>query len=99
MKEVSNGLTNDWVEEAAVMGVIEVLKRYDWFKERFAEMLIEAENFAPDILLLVDYPGFNLRFAKAIRKDHPEHPPHLLHQPASLGVEQTPHPENGQPAR
>ena len=71
MKEVSNGLTKDWVEDAAVMGVIEVLKRYDWFKERFAEMLIEVEKFAPDVLLLVDYPGFNLRFAKAIRKAHP----------------------------
>lgn len=71
MKEVSGGLTKDWVEAAAVMGIIEVLKRYDWFKERFAEMLIEAEKFAPDVLLLVDYPGFNLRFANAIRKEHP----------------------------
>lgn len=71
MKEVSGGLTKDWVEDAAVMGVIEVLKRYDWFKERFAEMMIEVEKFAPDVLLLVDYPGFNLRFANAIKKEHP----------------------------
>ena len=39
MKEVSGGWTKDWVEDAAVMGVIEVLKRYGWFKERFEEML------------------------------------------------------------
>lgn len=71
MREVSGGQTKDWVEDAAVMGVVEVLKRYDWFKERFAEMLIEAEKFAPDVLLLVDYPGFNLRFATAIRKEMP----------------------------
>ncbi|MEP2776039.1 MAG: lipid-A-disaccharide synthase [Luteolibacter sp.] len=71
MQKVSNGLTKNWVEDAAVMGVIEVLKRYGWFKERFAEMLAEAKEFAPDVLLLVDYPGYNLRFANAIRQALP----------------------------
>ncbi len=66
-----NGLV-DWVEDAAVMGVWEVLKRYGWFKERFARMLDELEDFRPDVLLLIDYPGFNLRFAEAVRKRCPE---------------------------
>lgn len=65
-----NGLV-DWVEDAAVMGVWEVLKRYGWFKERFARMLDELEDFRPDVLLLIDYPGFNLRFAEAVRKRCP----------------------------
>ena len=64
------GLT-DWVEDAAVMGVWEVLKRYGWFKERFGEMLAELKEFQPDILLLIDYPGFNLRFAKAVKEAYP----------------------------
>jgi lipid-A-disaccharide synthase len=61
--------TRDWVEDAAVMGVWEVLKRYGWFKERFGEMLEEVKHFRPDVLLLIDYPGFNLRFAKAVKRE------------------------------
>lgn len=72
MKEVSGGGTRDWVEDAAVMGLIEVLKRYGWFKERFEEMLEEIKNQKPDVLLLVDYPGFNLRFAKAVKAALPD---------------------------
>jgi lipid-A-disaccharide synthase len=72
MKEVSGGLTRDWVEDAAVMGVVEVLKRYGWFKERFTEMLEEVKIQKPDVLLLVDYPGFNLRFAEAVRRELPD---------------------------
>lgn len=67
MKEiVGDGLRN-WVEDSAVMGFWEVLKHYGWFKQQFAEMLAEAQQLQPDVLLLVDYPGFNLRFAKAVR--------------------------------
>lgn len=62
----------DWVEDAAVMGVWEVLKRYGWFKERFTRMLAELMEFRPDVLLLIDYPGFNLRFAEAVKKASPE---------------------------
>jgi lipid-A-disaccharide synthase len=72
IKKVSGGLTKDWVEDAAVMGVIEVLKRYGWFKDRFAEMLEEIKTQKPDVLLLVDYPGFNLRFAEAVRRELPD---------------------------
>lgn len=62
----------DWVEDAAVMGVWEVLKRYGWFKERFARMLEDLKEFRPDVLLLIDYPGFNLRFAEAVKRECPE---------------------------
>jgi lipid-A-disaccharide synthase len=62
----------DWVEEAAVMGVWEVLKRYSWFKERFAEIMESLRLFEPTVLLLIDYPGFNLRFAAAVKREFPE---------------------------
>ncbi len=62
----------DWVEDAAVMGVWEVLKRYGWFQQKFAELLEAVEIFQPDLLLLVDYPGFNLRFAAAVRREYPQ---------------------------
>ena len=72
MREVSGSGVKDWVEDAAVMGVVEVLKRYGWFKERFAEMLAEIRALKPDTLLLVDYPGFNLRFSAAVRRELPD---------------------------
>lgn len=72
MAEIAGPGLCDWVEDAAVMGVWEVLKRYGWFKERFARMLAELKEFRPDVLLLIDYPGFNLRFAAAVKRECPE---------------------------
>ena len=72
MADVAGPGLCDWVEDAAVMGVWEVLKRYGWFKERFAKMLGELKDFRPDVLLLIDYPGFNLRFAEAVKRESPE---------------------------
>jgi lipid-A-disaccharide synthase len=72
MREVAGDGIRDWVEEAAVMGLWEVLKRYGWFKQRFAEMLAEVRAQKPDLLVLIDYPGFNLRFAEAVREELPQ---------------------------
>jgi lipid-A-disaccharide synthase len=72
MRRIAGSELRDWVEDAAVMGFVEVIKRYGWFKERFAEMLAEVRRVQPKVLLLVDYPGFNLRFAEAVKKELPE---------------------------
>ncbi|MFH0880844.1 MAG: lipid-A-disaccharide synthase, partial [Lentisphaerota bacterium] len=56
------------VREMAVLGIVEVLRRYSFFKRVFNEMLAYAEERHPDLVLLVDYPGFNLRFAEQARK-------------------------------
>ena len=66
MSELTGGGVRDWVEDAAVMGIWEVLKRYGWFKEQFEIMMGEVREMKPEVLLLIDYPGFNLRFAKAV---------------------------------
>lgn len=58
----------DWVEEAAVIGFTEVIKKYGWFRQKFAETLARIETIKPELVILVDYPGFNLRLAKALRK-------------------------------
>ncbi|MBK1853546.1 lipid-A-disaccharide synthase [Verrucomicrobiaceae bacterium 5K15] len=71
MQAVSEHVTN-WVEDAAVMGIVEVLKHYKWFKQRFDEMLRELVALKPDVLVLIDYPGFNLRFATAVREQLPD---------------------------
>lgn len=58
----------DWVEEAGVVGLVEVLKKYPWFKEKFAATLQRILTLSPDAVLLIDYPGFNLRMAEALRR-------------------------------
>jgi len=72
MREVGGELLEDWVEDAAVMGLWEVLKHYKWFKNRFYAMLDQLLEFQPDVLVLIDYPGFNLRFATAVREKCPD---------------------------
>jgi len=72
MKQVGGDGVRNWVEDAAVMGIVEVLKHYRWFKQRFAEMLEQLLAIKPQVLVLIDYPGFNLRFANAVREKLPE---------------------------
>ncbi len=50
-------------KDMAVMGVVEVLKRYGFFKRVFEELVARAERERPAAAILVDYPGFNLRLA------------------------------------
>lgn len=72
MAAVAGPLLRNWVDDSAVMGVWEVLKHYGWFKQQFGEMLEEVRSFGPEVLVLIDYPGFNLRFAEAVKREFPE---------------------------
>ncbi|OUR63978.1 lipid-A-disaccharide synthase [Methylophaga sp. 42_25_T18] len=56
--------------ELAVMGLVEVLKRYRQIKKIFNQLVTELENDRPDLLVLVDYPGFNLKLAKVAKEMH-----------------------------
>lgn len=55
----------------AVLGLGDVLRKYFLFRSIFSKALKEARSFRPDAIILVDYPGFNLRFAKVIAKQFP----------------------------
>ncbi len=57
----------DWLEGAAVLGLWEVLKHYGWFKKKMGEAVARVKEEQPGAVILIDYPGFNLRFAKALR--------------------------------
>ncbi|HXL73823.1 MAG TPA: lipid-A-disaccharide synthase, partial [bacterium] len=48
----------------ALIGFGEVLKHYPWIKKRFDQCVRWLEQEKPDLLFLVDYPGFNLRLAR-----------------------------------
>jgi lipid-A-disaccharide synthase len=67
MRDFSGGTVRDWVEDAAVVGLWEVLKRYRWFKARFEETKADIAAVDPDAVILIDYPGFNLRLARELR--------------------------------
>ncbi|MCZ7591387.1 MAG: lipid-A-disaccharide synthase [Kiritimatiellae bacterium] len=54
--------------DMAVLGLWEVLKRYFYFRGVFNEMLAAVKERKPDVALLIDYPGFNLRFAAALKE-------------------------------
>lgn len=60
----------EWTGEA-VVGFWDVLKKYGYFRAQFQRMLAEIERLQPAALLLVDYPGFNTRLAKALRERQP----------------------------
>ena len=67
MRAAGGDAMEDWVADAAVVGLWEVLKMYGWFKARFDRALKTMAEEKPDAVVLIDYPGFNLRIAKAIR--------------------------------
>ena len=52
----------------AVVGIFEVLKNYSFFRELFDLTVEWIRKNKPKTILLVDYPGFNLRIAKALKK-------------------------------
>lgn len=54
--------------ELAVMGLVEVIKRYPAIKRIFNNVVQHLERQPPDLLVLVDYPGFNLKLAKKAHK-------------------------------
>lgn len=52
----------------AVVGVWEVVQHYPQLRRLFTELLSLAVRRQPDVVILVDYPGFNLRFARALKQ-------------------------------
>lgn len=54
--------------EHAVLGLVEVLRNYCKFRRFFYQLLDVVASRRPDAVVLVDYPGFNLRFVKALRR-------------------------------
>ena len=67
MKDSGVEIVHDIVE-LAVVGFIEVLKHLGTFKKIFKKLLVLLETKKPDAVILVDYPGFNLRFAKYVKE-------------------------------
>lgn len=56
----------------AVVGLTEVLRNYFKFRGFFNAILADIERLRPDALVLVDYPGFNLRLAEEAKRRWPK---------------------------
>ena len=71
MKKIGGEKFTDWLNDAAVLGLWEVIKKYGYFRKQFRETLKEIHESKPDAVVLIDYPGFNLRLARALRNRAP----------------------------
>jgi len=72
MKAIAGDAFSNWIDAAAVVGLWEVVKHYGYFRKQFAEALEEIATTKPDAVVLIDYPGFNLRIARTLRRRAPD---------------------------
>jgi lipid-A-disaccharide synthase len=56
------------IDKLSIMGFFEVLSKLGLIREVMKTMQKLAEERRPDLVVLIDYPGFNLRFAKKVKK-------------------------------
>lgn len=55
-------------EHLGAMGLTEVIKNLELYLSLEREVLFELYKFNPDLLILIDFPGFNLRLVKKVKK-------------------------------
>lgn len=67
MRMIAGEQFKNWIDDAAVLGLWEVIKKYGYFRKQFRETLNEIDESKADAVVLIDYPGFNLRLARALR--------------------------------
>jgi lipid-A-disaccharide synthase len=55
------------VKDIGFLGIVEVVKHLPFIRRMMRRLLDECRRRRPQAVVLVDYPGFNLRFAKELR--------------------------------
>ena len=56
-------------KETSFFGIVEVVKNLRTIKRQLLECQQDLLHFAPDVLILIDYPGFNMKMAR-FAKEH-----------------------------
>ncbi len=64
MEQVAGRKPTIHIAQMAFMGFVDVLKNLSKIKVNFKIVKEDIEKCKPDVVILVDYPGFNLRMAK-----------------------------------
>lgn len=58
------------IEKLSAMGITEVLMQFRHIKKAFDLFREKLRHHIPDLIILVDYPGFNLRAAKYVKDNY-----------------------------
>jgi len=66
MKQAGATLVKHY-RDHAIMGIFPVLRKLGVIIRNFREVTRDIRQFTPDVLILIDYSGFNLRVAKRVR--------------------------------
>jgi lipid-A-disaccharide synthase len=56
------------IDKLSIMGFVEVLRSLSFVKKVMRTMVSVSETRRPRLAILIDYPGFNLRFAKRLNR-------------------------------
>lgn len=74
LMEAQGGTLVKHYRELAFMGFLEVILNLSTILKNIAFCKKDIEQFQPDVLIFIDYPGFNMRIAKwAKQKEIPTH--------------------------
>jgi lipid-A-disaccharide synthase len=66
---ISQGLQARYhIKEMAFLGIGEIIKHLPFIRRVFRDMVNHVQTSNPEAVILIDYPGFNLRFARAIKR-------------------------------
>ena len=63
MQNISNNLVKHY-RDLAFMGFLEVIKNIRVILKNISFCKVDILNYNPDVIIFIDYPGFNLRIAK-----------------------------------
>lgn len=55
------------IEKLAVLGIVEVIRHLPFIKKVFNTLIEESVKRNPTAVILIDYPDFNIRFARKIK--------------------------------
>jgi len=73
-------------KELAVVGFIEVLAKLRQIRHAFRVIKQAIRTHRPEAVILIDYPGFNLRLAKSIKQCSPHTKIIYYISPPNLGL-------------
>jgi lipid-A-disaccharide synthase len=54
--------------EVALVGIVEIAKKYPALRRVWKRLLAEADRRKPQLAILTDFPGFHLRLARALKR-------------------------------
>lgn len=55
------------INEMSVLGFWDVLKRFAFFRRVYHDLVSTMDEVQPDLIILIDYPGMNLKLARAAK--------------------------------